>query len=37
IFQMGEYTPLNVNFEIFIDRYIQSNGATFWEWRYYTA
>ncbi|AEP86925.1 conserved hypothetical protein [Bacillus spizizenii TU-B-10] len=37
IFQLGEYTPLNVNFEIFIDRYIQSNGATFWEWRYYTA
>lgn len=29
IFQMGEYTPLNVKFEIFPDRYIQSNGATF--------
>ncbi|PRP51503.1 hypothetical protein C7B63_08645 [Bacillus halotolerans] len=37
IFQMGEYTPLNLNFEIFLDRYILSNGEAFWEWNYYTA
>lgn len=29
IFQMGEYTPLNLNFEIFLDRYILSNGEAF--------
>ncbi|CAI6288200.1 hypothetical protein C7M30_04117 [Bacillus subtilis] len=37
ILAIGEYTPLNLNFEIFLDRYIQCNGATFWDWRYYTA
>ncbi|BEV37428.1 hypothetical protein BSB_05010 [Bacillus stercoris] len=37
ILAIGEYTPLNLNFEIFLDRYIQCNGATFWDWPYYTA
>lgn len=34
ILEIGEYTPLNLNFEIFLDRYILSNGEAFWEWRY---
>jgi hypothetical protein len=38
IFESGsEYNPLNLNFEIFLDRYIMSNGDTFWDWQYYTA
>ncbi|GFM13721.1 SMI1 / KNR4 family protein [Bacillus sp. FW1] len=37
ILEIGEYTPLNLNFEIFLDRYIQSNGEAFWVWQYYTA
>lgn len=38
IFESGlEYNPLNLNFEIFLDRYILANGEPFWDWRYYTA
>ncbi len=38
IFESGsEYNPLNLNFEIFLDRYIMSNGDAFWDWKYYTA
>jgi len=33
----AEVTPLYVNFELFIDRYIISQGANFWEWPIYTA
>ncbi|KIN36570.1 hypothetical protein B4068_2169 [Bacillus subtilis] len=29
ILAIGEYTPLNLNFEIFLDRYIQCNGQLF--------
>lgn len=29
--------PLNLNFELFLDRFIISQGANFWEWPYYTA
>ncbi|TWJ45707.1 hypothetical protein CHCC5027_2448 [Bacillus paralicheniformis] len=32
-----EYKPLNLNFEIFLDRYVMCHGQPFWEWRYYTA
>lgn len=29
IFQMGEYTPLNLNFEIFLDRIYSPMGKLF--------
>lgn len=32
-----EYKPLDLNFEIFLDRYVMCHGQPFWEWRYYTA
>ncbi|MFE9944939.1 SMI1/KNR4 family protein [Bacillus velezensis] len=32
-----EYEPMQLNFEIFLDRYIMSQGANFWEWNIYTA
>lgn len=32
-----EPTPLNLNVEIFIDRYITSQGSSFWDWPRYTA
>ncbi|WP_239425378.1 MULTISPECIES: SMI1/KNR4 family protein [Bacillus amyloliquefaciens group] len=32
-----EYEPMQLNFEIFLDRYILSQGANFWEWNIYTA
>ncbi len=28
---------MKLNFEIFLDRYIMSQGADFWEWNIYTA
>ncbi|MEK5501995.1 SMI1/KNR4 family protein [Bacillus sp. FSL M8-0168] len=38
LFEDGlEYTPLNLNFEIFLDRYIICQGEAFWEWNYRTA
>ncbi|ASB89427.1 MULTISPECIES: SMI1/KNR4 family protein [Bacillus] len=38
LFEDGlEYTPLNLNFEIFLDRYIMCQGQPFWDWRYRTA
>ncbi|MCY8343151.1 SMI1/KNR4 family protein [Bacillus haynesii] len=32
-----EYKPLDLNFEIFLDRYVLCHGQPFWEWRYYTV
>ncbi len=32
-----EYEPMKLNFEIFLDRYILSQGSSFWEWNIYTA
>ncbi|MCY9257511.1 SMI1/KNR4 family protein [Bacillus spizizenii] len=38
IFEDGlDYRPLHLNFEIFLDRYIMSQGETFWEWGHWTA
>ncbi|WPC79714.1 SMI1/KNR4 family protein [Bacillus halotolerans] len=32
-----DYEPLQLNFEIFLDRYILSQGSNFWDWGIYTA
>ncbi|MEC1548275.1 SMI1/KNR4 family protein [Bacillus rugosus] len=32
-----EYEFLNLNFELFVDRYIVSQGANFWKWNLYSA
>lgn len=32
-----EITMLNLNFELFLDRYLLSQGSSFWEWPIYTA
>ncbi|MCY7943559.1 SMI1/KNR4 family protein [Bacillus inaquosorum] len=32
-----EYEPMQLNFEIFLDRYILSQGSNFWDWGIYTA
>ncbi|MBD1381695.1 SMI1/KNR4 family protein [Metabacillus arenae] len=32
-----EIKPLNLNFELFFDRFIISQGANFWDWPNYTA
>ncbi|MCY8565307.1 SMI1/KNR4 family protein [Bacillus sonorensis] len=38
LFEDGlDYKPLNLNFEIFLDRYIMCQGEAFWEWSYRTA
>lgn len=29
--------PLNLNFELFLDRFVVSQGSNFWEWPNYTA
>ncbi|WHX66040.1 SMI1/KNR4 family protein [Peribacillus frigoritolerans] len=37
ILEFIELTSLNLNFEIFLDRYIISQGVPFWSWPIYTA
>ncbi|KAA6446954.1 SMI1/KNR4 family protein [Bacillus swezeyi] len=37
LFSGLEYKPLNSNFELFIDRFVLSQGENFWEWPIYTA
>ncbi|NPC93411.1 SMI1/KNR4 family protein [Bacillus sp. WMMC1349] len=37
LFSGIDYEPLNLNFELFMDRYILSQGQNFWEWPIYTA
>ena len=32
-----ESIPLNLNLELFVDRYIISQGSNFWDWPIYTA
>lgn len=32
-----ESMPLNLNLELFVDRYIISQGSNFWDWPVYTA
>ncbi|PIC73746.1 SMI1/KNR4 family protein [Sporosarcina sp. P17b] len=32
-----EAIPLNLNLELFVDRYIISQGSNFWDWPIYTA
>ncbi|MBG9769422.1 SMI1/KNR4 family protein [Bacillus vallismortis] len=32
-----DYEPMQLNFEIFLDRYILSQGSNFWDWGIYTA
>jgi hypothetical protein len=32
-----EYEPLNLNFELFMDSYILSQGESFWEWPIYSS
>ncbi len=32
-----EFRPLNLNFELFFDRFIISQGSNFWDWPIYTA
>lgn len=33
----NEFTILNLNFELFFDRYLLSQGSSFWDWSVYTA
>lgn len=33
----GEKQQLNLNFEIWLIRFIQASGSYFWQWHYYTA
>ncbi|MGE7762302.1 SMI1/KNR4 family protein [Peribacillus simplex] len=37
ILEFTELSSLNLNFEIFLDRYIISQGEAFWSWPIYTA
>lgn len=37
IMEFTELSSLNLNFEIFLDRYIISQGEVFWSWPIYTA
>ncbi|MDM5210675.1 SMI1/KNR4 family protein [Peribacillus sp. NJ4] len=37
ILEFTELSSLNLNFEIFLDRYIISQGVPFWSWPIYTA
>ncbi|GAB3802600.1 hypothetical protein GCM10028868_28590 [Virgibacillus kimchii] len=32
-----EKRPANMNFELFVDRFIVSNGSNFWEWPWLVA
>lgn len=37
IMEFTDLSSLNLNFEIFLDRYIISQGEAFWSWPIYTA
>lgn len=34
---LSEMTPLSMNLELFIDRYMIAQGTNFWNWSIYTA